>query len=538
MKKVFRFLFQYNEKKRKDYWVFLVICSLGLAMVTALEPEILRQGVEAIEQKNLQQLLKVGIVAGTFVFVFILLRVLILLLQVGIQNDCQISLDTRLIQKMLNIQKKEMDKHYFGEISTVIINNANKCAELGLQALIDFWVSIGTIIVSMIYMLMVEWRLLIAILLYYSVIQCVLKMVTKKMKKNAEEVIEADKEGTNLLVSLLNNMLIIRIASNKNFFSDQYKKREHRIMMKNWKDFLWSNGQQDFIWASAKAAEYLIVYAIGVLVLGDVSLSTLFSFIFANDIFNNGVYQFTCYLEGRVHAEAAIQSITDFMTLPEEMGEEIQQYGNEFSIRFENVSFGYDDTILLKNMNFSIAPGEKVLLSGENGQGKSTLLKLISGLYRPTEGKIFYGDLDTETVHIHSLTSLYSYISQKSNMLNGDICQNIALSDNYDSERIHKILRNIRMSQCEQSSPDRLSMGEKQRINIARAFYKKVPVFVLADEIFSNVDVENRENILELFVRKYQECTVIMIVHEKLNYPFDKVLYIEGGKVTVHSSAV
>lgn len=94
------------------------------------------------------------------------------------------------------------------------------------------------------------------------------------------------------------------------------------------------------------------------------------------------------------------------------------------------------------------------------------------------------------------------------------------------------------MSQCEQSSPDRLSMGEKQRINIARAFYKKVPVFVLADEIFSNVDVENRENILELFVRKYQECTVIMIVHEKLNYPFDKVLYIEGGKVTVHSSAV
>lgn len=302
--------------------------------------------------------------------------------------------------------------------------------------------------------------------------------------------------------------------------------------MKNWKDFSWSNGQQDFIWASAKAAEYLIVYAVGILILGDVPLSTLFSFIFANDIFNNGVYQFTCHLESRVHAEAAIRSISDFLVLPEETGEEIQQYEKAFSIRFENVSFGYGEKMILENVNFSINPGEKVLLTGENGQGKSTLLKLMGGLYRPAKGKIFYGDMDTETVHIHSLTALYSYISQKSNMLNGDVCQNIALSDSYNSEEIHNILKDIQMSHCRNTPPDRLSMGEKQRINIARALYKKIPVFVLADEIFANVDAENREKIIELFAEKYQECTVIMIAHEKFNYPFDKVLYVGNGKVT------
>lgn len=532
MIKIFGFLLQYNEEKWKYYLAALVICSLGLAAVTVWEPEILRQGVEAIGQKDLWQLLKVGIDAGIFVFLFMLLKVLLSLLKVKTQNDCRMSLDKRLIHKMLDVQKKEMDGQHFGEISTIIIDNVNKCSESALQTLVDFSAGIGVMIISMMYMLTIEWRLLIAILLYYSVIQCILRVITKKMKKNAEEVIEADKDGSDLLVSLLANMLTVRITSNKNYFGEQYKKKEHRIMMKNWKDFSWSNGQQDFIWASAKAAEYLIVYAVGILILGDVPLSTLFSFIFANDIFNNGVYQFTCHLESRVHAEAAIRSISDFLVLPEETGEEIQQYEKAFSIRFENVSFGYGEKMILENVNFSINPGEKVLLTGENGQGKSTLLKLMGGLYRPAKGKIFYGDMDTETVHIHSLTALYSYISQKSNMLNGDVCQNIALSDSYNSEEIHNILKDIQMSHCRNTPPDRLSMGEKQRINIARALYKKIPVFVLADEIFANVDAENREKIIELFAEKYQECTVIMIAHEKFNYPFDKVLYVGNGKVT------
>lgn len=536
MRKIFGFLLQYNEKKWKYYLAALVICSLGVAIVTVWEPEILRQGVEVIEQKNYQQLLKVGITAGIFILLLILLKVLLSLLQVKTQNDCYMSLDKSLIQKVVNIQKREMDDYHFGEISTVIVDNTNKCAESAIQALVDFSAGLGIIAISMVYMLTIEWRLLSAILLYYSIIQCILSIVTKKMRKNAEEVIEANKEGSNLLVSFLTNMLMIRIASNKKFFDEQYEKKERRIMMKNWKDFSWSNGQQDFIWASAKAAEYLIVYAVGILILGDVPLSTLFSFIFANDIFNNGVYQFTCHLESKIHAETAIHSIRDFLVIPEEAGEEVEYSEKKFSIRFENVSFAYGDKTIFENVNFSIAPGEKVLLSGENGQGKSTLLKLLGGLYRPTEGKIFYGDMDTEMIHIHSLASLYSYISQKSNILNGDVLQNIALSDSYDSEKIHNILLDIQMSQCEKTFPDRLSMGEKQRLNIARSFYKKVPALVLADEIFSNVDAKNREKILELFAVKYRECTVVMITHEKLNYQFDKVLHVGNGKVTAYST--
>ena len=63
-----------------------------------------------------------------------------------------------------------------------------------------------------------------------------------------------------------------------------------------------------------------------------------------------------------------------------------------FSITFDRVSFGYGDFQILRNVSFTIRPGEKVLIKGGNGQGKSTLLKLILGLYRPKEGRILFGE--------------------------------------------------------------------------------------------------------------------------------------------------
>ena len=133
------------------------------------------------------------------------------------------------------------------------------------------------------------------------------------MKKNAREAIRAEKDGTNFLTALLKNMLSVRCASNPDFFLTLFGRKETVIMKKNWKQFVWSNGQQDLVWASSKAAEYLVIYAVGVLVLPDVPLATLFSFLFASDIFNNGVYQFACHLESRTQAEACIGSMKPFL---------------------------------------------------------------------------------------------------------------------------------------------------------------------------------------------------------------------------------
>lgn len=533
MKNTLKFLFRYNSKSFKNFLFLLIISNLALAGVTVWEPEVLRFGVNAITQKSSSLLMQTAFQAGLLTIMLIIAKSVVSLCQVTVKNDCRLSLNKRLVEKMVDIEKKEMDRYQFGDISTTIIDNVNKCTDATISIVTDFTAGLGVMLISIIYMSVVEWRLMICIVLYYCVIRLILAQVNKKLKKNAEEVIAADKDGSNLLVSFLSNMINIRVSQNKSFFMEQLKQKETTIMKKNWKEYSWSNGQQDFIWAAAKAAEYLLVYAIGALVLGDIPLGTLFAFIFANDIFNNGIYQFSHYWQNRAKAEACIASINEFLeNRSVEIGDNTEYIApNDFAIRFEDVSFGYNENMVLDKINFTIQHGEKVLIKGGNGQGKSTLLKLICGLYRPSSGTVHYGNLNTATVHIDKLSSLYAYISQNSNILDGDTYQNIAMSKNYNKENINEILENLHIYHCKDTEPSRLSMGEKQRLNISRAFYKSSPIFVLADEMFSNIDMKNRDEILTLFYEKYKKSTVFIITHEDLDYPFDRVLTVGSAQV-------
>ncbi len=182
-------------------------------------------------------------------------------------------------------------------------------------------------------------------------------------------------------------------------------------------------------------------------------------------------------------------------------------------------------------MSFTIPYGEKVLIVGGNGQGKSTLLKLAAGLYRPAGGRIFYGDTDTSSMHLDAMSARYRYISQNSNILDGDVFQNVALAPEYDESRVRLLLERLWMAGKETVQPDRLSMGERQRLNIARAFYRPDPDFVLADEILANIDPANKNRVLRLFEEYYRDCTVLMVAHEAMDYTFDRILHVEHGAV-------
>ncbi len=532
MIKIYRFLFRYQNGKWKQKLFFLLLANLALALVTAWEPELLRRAVAALNGREAEAFVPVLWQVGGFVILLIACKAAVPYTQTEAQNFCQISLHEALSDQMLRLRREQTDRYQFGDIATIVINNALQCAEAAIQALVDFSAGICVVFVSCLYMLALEWRITLVLLGYYAVVRIILVFLTREMKKNAREAIRAEKEGTNFLTALLKNMLSVRCASNQDFFLTLFGRKETVIMKKNWKQFVWSNGQQDLVWASSKAAEYLVIYAVGVLVLPDVPLATLFSFLFASDIFNNGVYQFACHLESRTQAEACIGSMKPFLENPAvEEGSFREAWEKRPALRFDHVSFGYGDKKILTDVSFTIPYGEKVLIVGGNGQGKSTLLKLAAGLYRPAGGRIFYGDTDTSSMHLDAMSARYRYISQNSNILDGDVFQNVALAPEYDQARVRLLLKRLWMAGKETVQPDRLSMGEKQRLNIARAFYRPDPDFVLADEILANIDPANKSRVLQLFEEYYRDCTVVMVAHEAMDYAFDRILHVEHGAV-------
>lgn len=213
-------------------------------------------------------------------------------------------------------------------------------------------------------------------------------------------------------------------------------------------------------------------------------------------------------------------------------------------LEFRNVCFHYDHSRpLLDDINFQVNQGEKVAIIGQNGSGKSTILKLLLRLYAPASGEIV---LDGENVQAFSLSSyrnLFSVVSQEPYLFLGNVIENINLAETADEKSITAALKSSGVSEYLQQTPDgkntqigqngaRLSGGEKQKLAVARALLKGAPIVIL-DEATSGFDVESDAYLHEVIVNKMHEKTVIMITHHYQNLEgMDRVYRLENGKLT------
>lgn len=212
-------------------------------------------------------------------------------------------------------------------------------------------------------------------------------------------------------------------------------------------------------------------------------------------------------------------------------------------IRVENVSFSYqrkDGSFreILRDVSFVVEPGDRVLLQGPNGEGKSTLLYLLSGQYRPDSGRILYGSVPMEELSLKALSEKYRLIAQENDLFYCDVPRNIELSGEPDRGACREALRKLRMEDRLEREASHLSQGEKQRVNIARALRRggDGEIFLLGDEITANIDLQNAENIYRILQEEFAHSTIILVAHGDCGLAWNKRITVEGGQVTVEEA--
>ena len=214
-----------------------------------------------------------------------------------------------------------------------------------------------------------------------------------------------------------------------------------------------------------------------------------------------------------------------------------------YDVEFENVSFSYDDTKVLKNISFTAKQGEVTALAGISGCGKTTILRLISRLYDYDEGKILVGDKDIKGISTDSLFKVVSIVFQDVTLFNTSILENIRLGKETATDE--EVKRAAKLANCidfieklpngfdtkiGENGAD-LSGGERQRLSIARAFLKDAPILIL-DEISASLDVDNEKKIQESLNKLIKYKTVIIISHRlKSIENVDKIIVIDDGLV-------
>ena len=259
-----------------------------------------------------------------------------------------------------------------------------------------------------------------------------------------------------------------------------------------------------------------------------------------------------------IHATSLdLNDFREFLDMPDHFNRGVGVQLPEVApgIVFKDVSYRYSssDKDTLKNLNFSIKPGEKIAIVGLNGAGKTTLVKLLSGLYAPTKGSITVGEQSIPEYCIYEYYSIISAVFQDILFLPTSVSKNIALKEEKDIDygRVEQVLKLSGMFKKVESLPQKantvilksvvdgavdLSGGEKQKLALARALYQNGKIMLL-DEPTAALDPIAENEVYQKYFELTKVSTSVFISHRLSSTRFcDRILFLENGEIVEEGS--
>lgn len=226
---------------------------------------------------------------------------------------------------------------------------------------------------------------------------------------------------------------------------------------------------------------------------------------------------------------------------------------DEYEIEFRDVSFRYpgSDVYALKNFSIKLRIGERMAVVGKNGSGKTTMIKLLSRLYDPTEGEILLNGIDIRKFDYHEYMQLFSIVFQDFSLFSFSLAKAVAGCEDYDPEKVKDCLVRAGFGERLAELPDGIdtiigkewddggilmSGGERQKIAIARALYKDSP-FILLDEPTASLDPLAEFEVYSAFQEMVGSKTAVYISHRLSSCRFcNDIVVFDAGQIVQRGS--
>lgn len=223
-------------------------------------------------------------------------------------------------------------------------------------------------------------------------------------------------------------------------------------------------------------------------------------------------------------------------TFLEEKSKEKKPIKSIDKLHFDKLSLGYDDTLILNNINIEIKKGEKILIIGESGVGKSTILKSIRRQMPIPRGRLKVNDIPIHDIYAKDYFKEIAVVDQIGFIFNGSVLDNITLYKKSNKEKISNLMDKVGLGSFDlntvlQNNGSNISGGQRARLLLARALYNKSSL-IICDEIFANLDIsvgkEIEKDILNL---KSTLVNVSHIIFKENIHLYSKIFLVENGEV-------
>lgn len=295
-----------------------------------------------------------------------------------------------------------------------------------------------------------------------------------------------------------------------------------------------------------------VAFSIYLTIKGDINIGALGACLSAFLSMQNTTKSFFINFESILEHLLFCKDYLDFIDLPNAIDESISLNGCPKIIKMNNVSFRYpnSDNYVLKDVSLEIHKGEKLVLVGETGSGKTTLIKLLLGLYEPESGDILYDGIPLAKLKKDSIYKNISLMMQNSLKHQATVQETVALSEIEhidDEERIMDAMRaadidyilgeeGVQTRLGNEFGGKELSGGEWQKIALARALFKNSD-FVILDEPTSAIDPIVEMDILKTFIDGAKEKTAVIISHRVgICTCVDTVVMLDKGQIVEYGS--
>lgn len=402
-----------------------------------------------------------------------------------------------------------------------------------IKMLFVLFLELPLLIISLIIMIKISIELTLLILTSTFFYTLTIIKTSENLENKIKETKDAQENSQNLIIEMSKSYETIKGMQIENKVNDKFQKT-NETLLKNIKDLDKIDLKQQIEKELNNGIFYLILNFYGFILIKNnlMTIEVLITFNMLASLFIEPIKSAINYNYTLKETKESIKRINDIY-IDENLKENDKEAVGE--IEFKNVEYSYDDVkINLDKINLKIKEGEKIMIYGENGSGKSTILKLIMKFLEKDNGEILIDKEPIEEYNINNYLKGIAYLSQNDNLLSGTILENLFTTEKEKIEEISKICKIdnfIKERTLNYKIKDNLSGGEKQRIMLLRTLLKPFNI-LLIDEGLSEVDIKTEKQILKNLFNKYKYQTIIIVSHRMDNaHLFDKCYEIKKGKL-------
>lgn len=526
MDKVYKYFLKKYILVQKIYFAFVLVTVIAQSIITMCIPLTYQYMLDVVFPKG--EVKKFWIVISIMFGCYMTVVVFNVLKDFFLARIAEnISMDIRmdLNRKLSTMKYSYYDDHSLNEIVSKYSREVETIKENCGYMLVKTLSNGITFFMATIMIIKIEWRIMVvtAILLMLYLLNN--RFWGARVKRLAERSMEKNEEAIGALSENYKNVLITKLYAAYDVVSEKFE----RIYMKQYKAQMALELTYSININSGGLLNYLLSLAIWVIggigvFAGNLTIGTVTALINYQSMLVSPLTFFAEFNNSYQGTMIAMKRLLQVLLYEEETEEGEQLEETIKKIEFSNTAFKYlKSDEIIKDVNIKLEKGNIYGFIGGSGCGKSTVVKLLLGLYMPADGTIYINDKAVQGISLASLRSRIGFVAQDSLFYQGTIMENLRMGKEVEKSKVIELSKLLDVYSDVMKLPEKwetqlnsgtsnLSGGQKKRLDVLRALLRESDVLIF-DESTASIDLERRKRLFDILQKEKHDKIIVCITH-------------------------